>query len=366
MSLLEKDDRMLWVMMDSYKKSDANHRAVFDQFEHAMFITDFQGRVEYANHKAKAYVRLRNSRNIEDVLPPACQPYLAKLLKMVCEGERGEEEVILKPLTLQFEPEQLHEYALKLEARPISWRQTNCMMLTAEDISTYKASQILVYSQHKKAMNKINILTREAESTYTEGMPMRRVDLERQLRARVDMQKMSFVQMSSIGTVELDQHKFSPHEEALRTIELLVGKALDRQVEVILTKEGSLPQVVRGDIDSTGVLLIGALEFCFLEADASDMVNIYLEATVSSKQVAMGSTHRVKYSFAFKASSMTTERMHQLFVKESTSIDQLSEALAKYGSAVSIFKSLLQSVAGTVDDAYVQEGPSRKVVLAYS
>jgi hypothetical protein len=366
MALLEKDERLLWIMMDAHKKSDANHRAVFNQFEHALFITDFQGRVEYANHKAKAYVRLNEARNIEDILPQACQPYLAKLLEMVCEGDRGEEEVILKPFTLQFEPEHLQDYALRLEAKPISWRQTNCMMLIAEDISAYKAHQILVYSQHKRAMNKINILTREVESTYAEGMPLRRVDLERQLRARMDLQKMSFVQMSSIGTVELEQFKFSPYEEALRTIELLVGKALERQVEVILTKEGSLPQVVRGDIDSTSVLLIGALEFCFLEADASDLVNIYLESTVESMQVSVGSTQRVKYSLVFKASSMTTERLHQLFVKEGTSIDQLSKTIAKYGSTVSIFKSLLQSVTGIVEEAYVQEGAAKKVVLAYS
>mmetsp|Transcript_7684 Transcript_7684/g.14532 ORF Transcript_7684/g.14532 Transcript_7684/m.14532 type:complete len:531 (-) Transcript_7684:9478-11070(-) len=360
-ALLEKDERMLWMIMDSFKKSDANHKAIFDQSEDAVFIVNLQGKVEYANTKAKTQMAKSPSRFIEDIFPPPCKQILARLLKTISTGGRESEEVILKPNSLNFDPAQLKDYAVKLEAKPISWKQTNCMLLTADDITYDKAKSILIYSRHKKAMNLLTIQTRELERTYSERQLLRRVDLERQLKAKLEFTKIGFLEMSTIGSAEVDLVRFSPFDECLRTIELLIEKAFERRIEVLLTKETNMPQVVRGNIEATNILTSCIVEFALCESEPGGSVHLYLEVVPTSEK-----DFRLRFRVVFKGCRVKNDRLQQLFRKEPASLEETALTLAKYGLSLTIFRSVLESLEGSFDEAYVQEGSTDRTVVAYS
>lgn len=280
-AFLEKDQRLLWIMMDSYKKSEANLKSLINHSDQAFFIVNLRRTVEYANTAARAFMKHTASRNILEIFPANTEDALNRLISAVSAGSKAAEEVFLRPLTLKFDPELLKTYAIRLEAKPISWKQSNCILLTVFDISLDKSKKILVYSRHKKAIDNLNGITREIERTYTEELPLRRVDLERQLKARIEFEKLGFLQMSMIGTVETSLVRFSPFDEGLRTTELLIEKAFEKKVEVCLTKEASIPQVVRGSLDAAGILLSSLLEFSLMEVVQAGQVQIYLEVSVS-------------------------------------------------------------------------------------
>lgn len=384
-SFVEKDDRMLWIMMDSFKKSDGNHKAVFNQSDQAIFIVNLARKVEYSNIAAKkTFMSHTTSLKIDEILPPSCQQAITNLLSVISSGGKAVEEVVLKPVALKFDHELLTKFAIKLEGKPISWKQANCMMLSVENISHSKAKMVLIYSRHKKAMDNLNLITREIERIYTEGQPLRRVDLERQLKARLEFLKLSFLEMSTIGIAEIEQVRFSPFEEALRAIELVIEKAYERRVEVCLTKETSIPQVVRGSIDATNVLLSCLLEFCLLEVVPSGQILLNIEVSIIPSQADTEHSLRLRYRAVFKPMNITTERLQRLFnpcknkpdhrgrhgqdlfVDEEMSLQEICGLVNKYGASLCTFKAVLQSLEGTVDDAYVQEGAYEKVIISYS
>lgn len=359
LAFVEKDTRIMWVMMDSYKKSAARHRNIIDQASQAIFIVNLQGKVVYANLKTRAFSENVHGQ-IDKILPPLCRQSLTNLLQAVVRGQAKSEEVILKPQLLKFDPRQLTEYALRLEGKPISWNQANCMILTVEDITDFLAKQILTFSRHKHAFSQLNISTWELERVYSKGEALRRVDLKRQLKALNELNKVSFLQMCMIGCAETAQVKFSPFEEALKTMELVVDKANEKKIEMTLSKNANLPQVVRGNIEAASLLLSCVAEFCVFESVIGELLEISLQTSAF-----LGHIQRVQYTVKFITSRMTTDRLHEIFLAKHPTLESITQIIAKYGTTLSIFNSVLQSVGGALEDAYVQEGALSNGILSY-
>lgn len=365
-AFVERDGRMLWTMLDSFSKSDTAHKALFNHSTHAVYIVNLAGQVEYVNHIAKASSKQGISIRIQDNFPLSCRTSLDRLLHTVSTGASAAFEVILKPSSLSFEQSVLTDFAVRLEGKPISWKLANCMLLTAKDITNEKAQEILMYSRLKKANDQLNVQIRELARTYREGSTLRRVDLRRQLNARHEFLKLSYLQMSLIGNAEFEQVRFSPFEEALKSLELVTDKAYEKRIEMSLKKNPNIPQVVLGSLNATDFLLHSFAEFCLLEVTPGEQLDFFIEVAVWTSQASSGRHQRLRYRAEFRGNRLSTERLKKIFLQKLT-LEETPGIVAMYGTSIVAFKSVLKSLGGYVEEAFVHKGATHNaVVLSYT
>jgi hypothetical protein len=198
-SVIERDARSLWVLMDCYKRAYLEYFDLFSKGADAVFITDVSTKVICTNSKTALLLNSLHSGSSNgsvkfSSLAKDCGVSSVKSVALACaKGETIE-------LGFSFERrdgeklESLGTYWAKVE--PVSWRQTDCTKFSLTSLEGVDRQRQVVLSQTKDILSRLKATHTQLEFAYDNFKLLKPTDLY-QIQSLAFIFKLSLTTTSS-------------------------------------------------------------------------------------------------------------------------------------------------------------------------
>jgi hypothetical protein len=362
--LLERLLVDMWVLLDSYKRSNTLHYELFNSFKEGILIVDLDGRVKSFNKAVFKFLRPTSSLANLDIR--AIFPSYIDVEAIVRSCARG--DCYTNTVSLMHSPQDnLNSaqdiLAYKVIAQPATWVGGNCIKITLKD-ETDQVKQIgLTLSSLTDLQNSCSILSLELERNLKYEEPPRREDLIRLNSVSSNMQSLVIWTMISLGYVKLEVRQFDIREEVVETIDACVSKHLDRLDDVVLVFNPSFPTSVVGDLHQHNLVLKGLITYALQTVSQEGGIKVYCDFSVSSTQPVATNDFKLSYKVVYPSSAVSSEVLSYLASPKGVQFEALLDASKQFGLGFAIIPILLAAMEGRMVDSYAQ--PDSKIVLAY-
>ena len=286
-AFLEKDQRDLWTLGDSYKRSEQHYEHCFNGALEAVFIVRFDGRILHCNFGAKNLRRQitkpgSDLSKIQSLFQDENSVKIKDMLEAAVKGETDEKEIILKKLPMNCtHPEELKGLGLQIRSQPLLWKRDRAVMLTCEDVSLYISRRVFLASIYKQLHSSVLDFSEEMESLhYTHSMLDAR-SLHRFHCLSNEYGNALILQFYVLGRAELKKEGFNARSEVENVMELSSLQASDSKVDLLLTREDGFPTSVCGDKIKHEKLLNNILAFVISNAKPRSEVSLLCSVEVS-------------------------------------------------------------------------------------
>jgi hypothetical protein len=283
-SVIERDARSLWVLMDCYKRAYLEYFDLFSKGADAVLITDVSTKVICTNSKAALLLSslhsgISNSPVKFSSLAKDCGVSSVKSAALACaKGETME-------LGFSFERrvgeklESLGTYWAKVE--PVSWRQTDCIKFSLTSLEGVDRQRQVVLSQTKDILSRLKATHTQLEFAYESCKLLKPTDLYQIQSLTFSLSSILTFQQISRGSVEAQITNFVLQREIVKQIESSAHLALLRDIEIEFHHDAALPQVVVGDAEKTSIVVQTIIEFAAKVGRVKSIIQVRCELKVS-------------------------------------------------------------------------------------
>ena len=376
-ALFERDCRNLWVLYDSYRKSEALQFRLFEESPSAVFIVTSAGKIVSFNHKAKKLAQKLNKPT--ELLKTGCFQELfadeftsrfKDMISSAMRGEEEEEELFLKPLPSKLDADVLCDLAIGVKFQPTIWKNGNCVRITCSDISPFMSRRLFLMQLYKAVYGSIFTFLRGLQRLYQCNEIIQAEDMYKYNKFASTLKNTLVLQSYFLGRIELKKESYHIKNEISAQVEFATVKAEEQGVTLSVSKDPSMPLSVIGDRNKHNQLLAILLDFALEQAVQGSEVTLNCALVRRSKGSEEGQSVAL-YRVAFRSHKVDQVNLDKLFSsrKKDGSRKTLQEIVgitAEYGVGLAIFDTLLAVMRGCVKDAYaVTEELDSKIVVAY-
>jgi hypothetical protein len=273
----------LWILEDSYKKSNMLHWDLLNSFKEGTLIVDLQGQVKYYNKAVYAFIQPRCSLLNLDVRTLFPNLDFNSIIQS-CEKEGFKQtKVFLTASPKDSINSSQRVLAYNLSAEQMSWVGGNCIKITLEDATSTAKQEGLTLKGLIDLQNSYSIMARELERSFKYEEPIQKEDLKRLKSTAYCMNSVLSWQMICLGGIEFNHRLFNIRDQVLETIDTTASRHLDRLDDIILTFDTSFPTGVVADLAHHGELLKALLGFVLQTVSEGGSIKLYCDVAVSSK-----------------------------------------------------------------------------------
>lgn len=364
-SLLERFLLDLWILADSYKKSNTLHWEMFNSFKEGTLIVDLEGVVKYHNKAACKFIDVHMPMlniNVKRLFPDHIQ--IDETIRQVAKGKSTQTIVTLSNLVQNHIMSPHRILAYKLTATPANWVGGNCIKITLQDVTSKMKQLALTHVSLNDMQNSFSILTRELDRCFKYEEPPRREDLMRLDSITYNVHSIICWQMVCLGSIEFKHRLFDIRSEVIDTIESSITKYLDKLEDTMLILDTNFPTAVVGDCDQHNQLLRALLMFALNDVVPDASIKIYCDVSVFYRQAASDNDFKLRYKLVYQSVATHTEALKYLQTREDRDLDTIISLSKQFGIAFAMFPIILEAMDGIVHDSCIQ-GLENKVSLSY-
>ncbi|CAG9332253.1 unnamed protein product [Blepharisma stoltei] len=355
MSLLEKDRRDLWLLVDIYRARSIFQSFIIDSSSNSILIIGEDGRIIMTNDAAIAYADKRGLSRVlgahaTEFFTLTAKETIDKILKNALEGMTIEEE-----LTLDSTP-------ILVKAKPVHFNHKPVIHLTISDISNQIARRNFLASINKAQEFKVSETEKKLTECYVHQTAISENEFTR-LAKCISCQKMTrTVLQCLIGDVSLKNDKFDAEVEMANIIQWSWCDAKLKKLNITLSKHPDLNSPIFCDRQLHNNLLKGVIHFIILKSDKKSDISVFLGKITHDNETYLN------YSFTFDSQTLDINEFNYLFSNDPNKIKKIEEMhdiLKKYDTVeLAMFDIMLTILGGQI----ISHGPQQPPVfhLVYS
>lgn len=370
-ALFEREGRDLWVLYDSYHRSEAMHYRLFDESPSAMFIVTNTGKILTHNRQARKLAKKLNkpvtilkSGTILDLFHEEFNSRFQDMISAAMKGEEEEEELFLKPLPSKLDADVLCDLAIGVKFQPTIWKNGNCVKVTCSDISSFMSRRLFLMQLYKGVYGSIVTFLRNLQKLYQSNEAIQNVDMYKYNKIANTLKNTLALQSYFLGRIELIKEHYPIKQEINRLVDFAQIKAEEKKVLLIAYKDTAIPRSVLGDKNKHNQLLTILLDFALEQAVEDSEIELHCSVFTEEGQTL------ALYQVIFHSEKVDQNCLDKLFTARHDgsrkSLQQIVGVTAEYGVGVAIFDTLLAVLRGSVKDSCVmKDGQGTVVRIAY-
>ena len=249
---IEKDNRDLWHLYSSYKKSDSVFQNLWLNSPRANFILDSQGYVIHKNKAAEAVLKQKLSHdalmqpniNLEPVIN---LKRFHSLLEKTLKGEEVEEELLNHKKLRTINKESLASLGYLLKGSSIYWYSTNCSWIILTDLSISRAKKVMIIESLKQVEDILWQSYKEITELYRNEEELIPEIFELFCKLCQSARDIIILERRFFDKPDPRFEHFDAHSELMTLIETFYQKASNTNLSLLYTKEQGVPNSVIGD-----------------------------------------------------------------------------------------------------------------------
>mmetsp|Transcript_13718 Transcript_13718/g.25868 ORF Transcript_13718/g.25868 Transcript_13718/m.25868 type:complete len:662 (-) Transcript_13718:331-2316(-) len=346
-ALLEKDSRDLWVMYDSFKKSDSLMTLLIQNLEIPIFVLNQGASVIFNNRAAESLIKDLNETDGKakgNCFYSFVDTCFRSRLKTIVDEVSTEKKYIRYECWSSNSPQRdvgriVPRVALELTLSPQSWLEGNSVLVTCRDKSENIGRHSVVTQLIELILPASKFLTQEFTRKLKFQDNVRKEDLVRLNRLQMDIQGLHLISSFCANRIEMKTEMFNPLNELKNFIEFTSIKSFRKKVDVSLKTAKPLPKFVSAIRSTFDLLFDSLLNFAVDFAEASSTVEVKLSSIIGSKTKV-----DIEHEINFKSSTLSKEEFERQFSKsdkDNMSSTNLKETIDNYESYFAVLKVLL-------------------------
>ena len=371
LSLFEREFRDLWVVYDSYHRSEALYYRLFEESPNAIFIVTSGGKVVAHNRQARKLVQklkkpltLMQTGSFQDLFAEEFTTRFQDMIAAAMKGEEEEEELFLKPLPSKLDADVLCDLAIGVKFQPTIWKNGNCVKVTCSDISPFMSRRLFLMQLYKGVYGSIYAFLRNLQKLYQCNEAIQSVDMYKYNKIASTLKNTLVLQSYFLGRIELKKENYHIKNEITSQVNFAHIKAEDKGVILTTSRDTAMPLSVLGDKSKHNQLLAVLLDFALEQADKGTEVALHCSVALEDGQAL------AVYRVMFLCERMEQKTLDKLFTGRQDgsrkTLQQIVGITAEYGVGVAIFDTLLAVMRGCVKDSLVvSEEHCNQVIIAY-
>ena len=375
--LVARDFQDLWVLFDSYKRSEGHFQEVFNGAVEARFVTDKDGIILYCNTAGRRFAGALGQSSIHYSSTPLISLFseentakLQEMLQTASKGESDEKEFILKRIAPgSIDASQIKSLGVEVRSQPMQWKRTEALLFSFEDVSLYIARRLFLTSIYRKLSVSISDFSSTVSRLVSSQQPPSATDISSLYFLYTDYSNSLLLQYYILGRVELRKEVFNLRTELENVLEFASFRSFDRNIDLSLTRQDGLPTTVFADKQRHSQLLMNLLVFSVEHAKESSEVTV----TCAVEGIKDGEM-MVNYKVAFLTNNLTQSDLESVLITRKgectrRSLLDLLRFSDRFGVGIIVFDILVLTLRGyTTVASVVTESPGRasKALISFS
>ncbi|CAG9321291.1 unnamed protein product [Blepharisma stoltei] len=355
MSLLEKDRRDLWLLLDIYRAKSIFQSFIIDDNSNSIMIIGEDGKIIMTNDAAIAFADKKGvscvlKAHITEFFSTPTKETINKLLKNALEGSYIEEELILDSTPFL------------IKAKLVNFNHRPAVHFTLSDISNQISRRNFITDINNAQELKVAEVEKRLTECFIHKSTITENDFAGFAQCISHHQMTKAILQCLIGDVNMKNDVFNAEVEAGNIIQWLWYEGKNKKLNITLSQHPDLSSPIFCDRRFHNNLFKGVIHFIILKADWKSDIAIYLGKITHENET------YITYSFTFDSQTLDADEFSYLFNNDPSKIKQiedLHEILKKYNTIeLAMFDIMLTILGGQI----INQGPQRpsRFNLVYS